>query len=136
VVYKPSDLVCWFHSRDSSTGTHRERDLSSNEHDKYSVGWICALPIEMAVVISMQDERHDSLPQTGQDHNNYTLGRVGSHNVATACLPGVTGVTYAVRAASQMCLTFTSLRFGLIVGIGGGVPREESDITLGGIVVS
>ncbi|KAF2996229.1 hypothetical protein E8E13_003063 [Curvularia kusanoi] len=31
---------------------------------------------------------------------------------------------------------FTHVRFGLMVGIGGGVPNEESDIRLGDVVVS
>ena len=109
---------------------------SSTEHQKYTVGWICALPIEMAVAVGMLDERHDSLPQNPHDHNNYTLGRVGPHYVAIACLPaGVTGVTSAARVASQMRATFTALRFGLMVGVGGGVPSEENDIRLGDVVV-
>jgi nucleoside phosphorylase len=107
------------------------------DHDDYTVGWICALPIEMAVAVGMLDERHESLPQNPYDHNNYTLGRVGPHNVAIACLPaGVTGVTSAARVASQMRSSFTSLRFGLMVGIGGGVPSKENDIRLGDVVVS
>ena len=114
-----------------------ERSFSRNEHDKYTVGWICALPIEMAVAVGMLDERHDSLPQNRHDHNNYALGRIGSHHVAIACLPaGVTGVTSAARVASQMRSTFPALRFGLMVGIGGGVPSEEYDIRLGDVVVS
>jgi hypothetical protein len=32
--------------------------------------------------------------------------------------------------------TFTSLRFGLMVGIGGGVPSKEHDIRIGDVVVS
>jgi nucleoside phosphorylase len=133
--------VCWSHSRDSlSTVTQLpavERSFSRNEHDKYTVGWICALPIEMAVAVGMLDERHDSLPQNSHDHNNYTLGRIGSHHVAIACLPaGVMGVTPAARVASQMRSTFPALRFGLMVGIGGGVPSEEYDIRLGDVVVS
>jgi nucleoside phosphorylase len=32
--------------------------------------------------------------------------------------------------------TFTALRFGLLVGIGGGVPSAEHDVRLGDVVVS
>jgi nucleoside phosphorylase len=35
-----------------------------------------------------------------------------------------------------MLPTFTSLRFGLMVGIGGGVPSKYADIRLGDVVVS
>jgi nucleoside phosphorylase len=106
-------------------------------HKDYTVGWICALANELAAARSMLDERHYSLLQDCRDHNNYTLGRIGPHNVAIACLPeGVTGVTSAARVAEEMLWTFTSLRFGLMVGIGGGAPDVENDIRLGDVVVS
>jgi hypothetical protein len=141
LTLKRSDIMYWPDSGDSfSTGIPRpatEHSFSSNEHDKYTVGWICALPIEMAVAVGMLDKRHNNLPQNPHDHNNYTLGQMGPHNVAIACLPaGVSGVTSAARVASQMRSTFTSLRFGLMVGIGGGVPSEENDIRLGDVVIS
>jgi nucleoside phosphorylase len=85
----------------------------------------------------MLDERHEMLPQPATDDNNYTLGRIGQHNVVIACLPaGVTGVTSAARVAEHMRATFTSLRFGLMVGIGSGVPSDQHDIRLGDVVVS
>jgi nucleoside phosphorylase len=107
------------------------------KHDDYTVGWICALATEMAVARAMLDERHDSLLQDRHDHNSYILGRVGPHNVAIACLPlGVMGVTSAARVAEQMSWTFQALRFGLMVGIGGGVPSAEDNVRLGDVVVS
>jgi nucleoside phosphorylase len=107
------------------------------QRQDYTVGWICALPIELAVAVALLDERHDALTQHPNDHNNYTLGRIGVHNVAVACLPsGMTGVTSAAVVATHMSLTFTSLRFGLMVGIGGGVPSHGHDIRLGDVVVS
>jgi nucleoside phosphorylase len=103
----------------------------------YKVGWICALPTEMAAAVCMLDERHEMLRQPATDDNNYTLGRIGQHNVVIACLPvGVTSVTSAARVAEHMRSTFISLRFGLMVGIGGGVPSEQHDIRLGDVVVS
>ena len=107
------------------------------EHREYTVGWICALPIEASAATGMLDEHHDSLPQQPHDSNNYTLGRIGGHNVVIACLPaGVTGTTSATIVAAQIRSTFTSLRFGLMVGIGGGVPSAENDIRLGDVVIS
>jgi nucleoside phosphorylase len=106
-------------------------------HEDYKVGWICALPVEMAAAVAMLDEHHDKLPQSSADHNTYQLGRIGSHNVAVACLPaGSTGTTSAAVVASQMLSTFTSIRFGLMVGIGGGAPNSDRDIRLGDVVVS
>lgn len=105
-------------------------------HYDYTVGWVSALPIELAAAQEMLDEQHDDLPQPDDDNNVYTLGRIGDHNVAIACLPaGQTGTNSAAAVAMQMKSTFRSLRFGLMVGIGGGVPSEEADIRLGDIVV-
>ena len=85
----------------------------------------------------MLDHEHDSLPQPLQDSNNYILGRIGAHNVIIACLPaGVTGTISAANVAFQTRATFTSLRFVLMVGVGGGAPSAENDIRLGDIVVS
>jgi nucleoside phosphorylase len=90
----------------------------------------------MAVALAMLDERHSSLPQDHHDHNTYALGSIGGHNLVLACLPaGMTGTMSAARVATQMLRTFTWLRFGLMVGIGGGVPSEEHDIRLGDVVV-
>ena len=106
-------------------------------HEDYTVGWISALPTEAAAAVGMLDERHSTLPSRPQDNNNYTFGRVGVHNVVIACLPsGVTGTISAAKVATQMLSTFTGLRFGLMVGIGGGIPSEEHDIRLGDVVVS
>jgi nucleoside phosphorylase len=105
----------------------------------YTVGWICALPIEMTVAVGMLDEFHDSrsLLKDSRDHNTYMLGRIGNHHVAIACLPsGTYGLTSAALTAGQMLWTFPSLKMGLMVGIGGGVPSEEHDIRLGDVVVS
>lgn len=55
--------------------------------DDYTVAWICALPLEMAAAQAMLDQIHDDLPIPPQDHNSYTLGRIGKHDVVIACLP-------------------------------------------------
>ncbi|EEA22878.1 hypothetical protein EYB25_005646 [Talaromyces marneffei] len=102
----------------------------------YTVAWICALPIEMAAAEAMLDERHPALPTIAGDDNTHVAGRVGSHNVIIACLPaGVYGTTSAANVASQMRLTFPGIRFGLMVGIAGGVPTADHDIRLGDVVV-
>ncbi|CAG8934788.1 unnamed protein product [Penicillium salamii] len=106
-------------------------------HDAYTVGWISALPIEMAAARAALDEEHGKLPTPKSDSNNYALGEIRGHNVAIACLPsGVYGTTTAAFVASQMLSTFPSIRFGLMVGVGGGVPSKGFDIRLGDIVVS
>jgi nucleoside phosphorylase len=82
----------------------------------------------------MLDEEHEIFA----NYNSiYTLGRIGEYNVVIACLPeGQIGTNSAAAVAVQMKLVFTSIRFGLMVGIGGGVPSMEADIRLGDVVVS
>lgn len=105
-------------------------------HEDYTVGWICALPIEMAAARLMLDEEHQA-PQSLNESTLYTLGRIGEHNVVIAGLPaGRTGTGSAATAAVRMMTTFKRIRFGLMVGIGGGVPNAENDIRLGDVVIS
>ncbi|CAN9183859.1 unnamed protein product [Alternaria alternata] len=105
--------------------------------EDYTVGWVCALPVELAAAQEMLDEEHDTPRYDAHDTNLYTCGRVGEHNVVIACLPeGQTGTSSAAAVAAQMKSTFSSTRFGLMVGIGGGVPSEEADVRLGDVVVS
>ncbi|PYI05726.1 hypothetical protein BO78DRAFT_419278 [Aspergillus sclerotiicarbonarius CBS 121057] len=86
----------------------------------YTVGWICALPTELAVAEAMLDEIHPALPLPPNDHNAYTLGEIRGHNVAIACLPsGEYGIASAATVAVQMQATFGCIRYSLMVAIGG-----------------
>ncbi|KGO41142.1 Tetratricopeptide-like helical [Penicillium expansum] len=106
-------------------------------HDDYTVAWICALPLEMTAAKTMLDKLHHPLSQPKSDHNAYTFGSVSGHNIVVACLPsGVYGTTSAAVVLAHMLPTFPSLRFGLMVGIGGGVPSRDADIRLGDVVIS
>lgn len=54
-----------------------------------------------------------------------------------ASLPtGRYGTTPAATAAAQMLSSFPNIKFGLMVGIGGGIPNNDNDIRLGDVVVS
>ncbi|KAL2827973.1 hypothetical protein BDW59DRAFT_159931 [Aspergillus cavernicola] len=111
--------------------------VTSLSTSDYTVGWICALPSELAAAKAMLDEVHKELPVQPHDPNAYILGRIGAHNVVIAGLPnGQYGVTSAAVVATNLLSAFGSIRFGLMVGIGGGIPREGFDIRLGDIVVS
>ncbi|KAH8702013.1 nucleoside phosphorylase domain-containing protein, partial [Talaromyces proteolyticus] len=92
----------------------------------------------MAAAKAILDEIHNPLPRVLSDYNAYTLGRLCGHNVAMTCLPsGVYGTVSAATVLVQMLSTFQKLQFGLMVGIGGGVPTaSNADIRLGDVVVS
>jgi nucleoside phosphorylase len=85
----------------------------------------------------MLDEEHKDLEREANDENLYSLGSIGGYNVVIVCLPaGRIGNNPAAVVATQMRATFKKIRFGLMVGIGGGVPSAEVDIRLGDVVVS
>ncbi|OQV03529.1 NACHT domain-containing protein [Cladophialophora immunda] len=108
-----------------------------HHREDYTVGWVCALPIELAAAKEMLDEEHEAFDHDANDTNIYSLGKMCGHNVVIACLPeGQPGTNSAATVAVQMKSAFRSLRFGLMVGIGGGVPSDEADIRLGDVVVS
>jgi nucleoside phosphorylase len=105
------------------------------------VGWVCALPVELAAAKEMLDEAHVAYVRdvhvNYKDENIYSLGSIAGHNVVIVCLPsGRIGNNPAAAVAAQMRATFKEIRFGLMVGIGGGVPSAEKDIRLGDVVVS
>jgi nucleoside phosphorylase len=107
--------------------------------DEYTVGWVCALPVELAAAQEMLDEEHHELERDPADNNEnlYALGSIGGHNVAIVCLPaGRIGNNPAAVVATQLRATFKAIRFGLMVGTGGGVPSAEADVRLGDVVVS
>ncbi|RDW63402.1 hypothetical protein BP6252_10947 [Coleophoma cylindrospora] len=109
----------------------------SNPKD-YTIGWICAISTEYVAAQAFLDEKHEG-PESvsAHDNNDYTLGRIGKHNVVVAVLPdGEYGISSATGVAKDMLHSFPNVRIGLMVGIGGGAPSLKHDIRLGDIVVS
>ncbi|CAI7621322.1 unnamed protein product [Penicillium glandicola] len=106
-------------------------------HSDYTVGWICALPqTELVAAGAMLDDEYPAIQAADpNDSNSYLSGRIGDHNVVIACLPAEqTGKVSAATVAKDMVRSFPAIRFGLMVGIGGGAPyyggRDEGDIDL------
>ncbi|GKT61935.1 G-protein beta WD-40 repeats containing [Colletotrichum tofieldiae] len=111
-----------------------------SDPDFYTIGWICALVTEYVAAQVFLDEKHEP-PESvaAHDNNEYTLGRMGNHNIVIAVLPdGQYGLSMATAVARNMLHSFKNIRVGLMVGIGGGAPTSDSDrdIRLGDIVVS
>ncbi|RKK23692.1 hypothetical protein BFJ66_g17403 [Fusarium oxysporum f. sp. cepae] len=106
--------------------------------EDYTIGWICALQEEFEATCRMLDEEFGG-PETGDinDNNTYVFGRIHEHNVVIGCLPdGRYGIGSAAVVSRDMVRSFPSLKFALMVGIGGGAPTPDRDIRLGDVVVS
>ncbi|KAE8155270.1 nucleoside phosphorylase domain-containing protein [Aspergillus avenaceus] len=110
-------------------------------YEAYTVGWISTLPCELNAARALLDEEHERLPSPPKDDNVYLLGRMEEHNVAIVIL-GPCGPCSASQAVTNLVRTFPSIRFGLLVGVGGGAPKPphssnpRMDIRLGDVVVS
>ena len=106
-------------------------------HDNYSIAWICTLEMDLIAAKLMLDEEHERLPETPSDDNVYTLGTIAGHNVVISG-SFQSGFSAVATGINHMRRTFPNLKFGLSVGIGGGVPVKTDNglIRLGDIVVS
>ena len=111
---------------------------SSMPNADFAIGWICASAHELSASRAMLDKEFGAPEdQDPHDDNIYVLGQIAGHNVVLASLAaGKYGNEPAVTVAKDMLRTFTSMKFGLLVGIGGGVPSRSADIRLGDVVVS
>ncbi|KAL5086258.1 hypothetical protein Trisim1_009138 [Trichoderma cf. simile WF8] len=112
----------------------------SYSRDSYTIAWISALPHEQTAAIGMLDNQHarpHDFIQPPNDSNSYSWGDINSFNIVIASLPaGEYGTASAAGTAVTTLLSFPQVRFGLMVGIGAGVPRPGRDVRLGDIVVS
>ncbi|KAK6538431.1 hypothetical protein TWF694_010016 [Orbilia ellipsospora] len=103
--------------------------------DSYTVAIICPMGVELAPVVAMLDNPHRDLPFDSPRYK-YRFGSIGKHNVVVAVLPD-TGNNKAAALAIQLQNDFKCLKYGLLVGIGGGIPHVKTlDIRLGDVVVS
>ena len=110
----------------------------------FHVAIICATQTETNAVEVMFDDVWDPPTPYGKangDKNSYHHGRIGSHNVVLAYLPGL-GTVSAASSASTLGTSFRNLRLGLVVGICGGVPKikgrsgADTEVLLGDVIIS
>jgi nucleoside phosphorylase len=94
--------------------------------------------VEYVVAQEFLDEIHEKPSVVSpNDTNNYTLGKIGGHNVIIAVLRNSEYRTAsATSVATSILNTFHNIRIGLIVGISGGVLSERYNVRLGDIIVS
>ncbi|ETS81700.1 hypothetical protein PFICI_06702 [Pestalotiopsis fici W106-1] len=111
-------------------------DDESPPRKQYTVAILCALSKELKAVRMLFDQEYQNPDIAVEDTNSYACGRIGLHDVVTVSLPSATyGTNAAADAAVNLKRSFPSIRFCLLVGIGGGVPSLQHDIRLGDVVV-
>ncbi|KAH8170005.1 phosphorylase superfamily protein [Sarocladium implicatum] len=104
---------------------------------EYTIAVIFAMEVELNAFRFMLDEvYHDRPPRRPGDPNRYFFGRMRYHNVVLARPPEKQGTGAAATVVSHLSRTFPSIKWRLLVGVGGGVPGPQHDIQLGDVVVS
>ncbi len=110
----------------------------------YHVAWISPSGnIELLPTRLMLDEYHKAPPyETRNDDNTYIFSAINDHAIVVAtCPPGDQGNANAGRLTGSMFKTFPNIKMAVLVGIGGGIPRQPAsedpldDIHFGEVVV-
>jgi nucleoside phosphorylase len=106
---------------------------------QFTIGWICPLPLEKEAARLVLDKEY---PQEEVQYQNafYLGGQVGNHKIVIGVQRRI-GLTGAAILAEKMRAGFPNIKYFLLVGIAGGVPRygpvgAVSEIVLGDVVVS
>lgn len=125
---------------DNTAESQRTPQTRTRDPKSYTVGIICALAREFAVVRALLDQTFASVdtPEVTEDDTNiYAFGQIGPHMVVSTCLPaGIYGNNPAAICAGHMRRSFGNVQFCFLVGVGGGIPSLAADIRLGDVVVS
>ena len=77
----------------------------------YTVGWICAVTTEYVAAQAFLDVKYEGLECVSpNDNNDYTLRKVGKHNVVIAVLPkGEYSISSAASVARDMLHSFPNV---------------------------
>ncbi|OTA54143.1 purine and uridine phosphorylase [Hypoxylon sp. EC38] len=102
----------------------------------FEIGIICALTLEAQAVDAILDEEYKGFGKQPGDTNAYTTGRIGTHNVVLAHMPGM-GKSIASSGAASLRSSFIGVKVVLVVGICGGVPGSpQKEVLLGDVIIS
>ncbi|EGX45135.1 hypothetical protein AOL_s00173g236 [Orbilia oligospora ATCC 24927] len=114
----------------------QRRRLPSPCPEDFTIGWVSAIPAELAAAQAMFDEVYEDLDSIKGIEAIYSYGRIQGHNVVVGPLPdrGYGKISAAIMS-TRMEADFPSIKYFLMVGIGGGVPSAGKDIRLGDVVV-
>src|SRR5947207_3461329 len=100
-----------------------------SSREDFEIAIICALRTECDAVEALFDEFWEEDGTYGKapgDHNAYTMGRIGIHNVVLAFMPNM-GKAASASVAASFRSSFTRIKLGLVVGICGGSPTGTDD---------
>ncbi|KAK2469738.1 hypothetical protein H9L39_18553 [Fusarium oxysporum f. sp. albedinis] len=112
-----------------------------NNRRGFEIAIICALPLEADAIEALFDHYWDGdgllVRKAAGDHNAYSTGVIGCHNVVLVRMPGM-GKVHAAAAASNCRASFPNIKIALLVGLCGVAPfkRNGEEVVLGDVVIS
>lgn len=115
-------------------GANNEVRSPGPEIEHYTIGWICALKLELAASRPLLDEEYQPLRILGDD-TRYVLGRIGTHKIVMVCMADQYGTVKAASVATNLKRSFPAVSATLMVGVAGGVPSSTNDLRLGDVVI-
>ncbi|KAH8688668.1 hypothetical protein GQ44DRAFT_696068 [Phaeosphaeriaceae sp. PMI808] len=109
------------------------------KNHQFTIGWISPLPLEKEAARLVLDEEYPR-EEVRYQSAFYLGGRIGKHEVVIG-VQRIIGLSGATSLAERMRAGFPNIKYFLLVGIAGGVPRygpagAVSEIVLGDVVVS
>ncbi|KAK2777348.1 hypothetical protein FQN53_002264 [Emmonsiellopsis sp. PD_33] len=114
--------------------------VQKTEHAKLedcTIVWLCPLEVELRAAIAMLDTVFEDIPPIAKGQNViYTIGKVGSHNVAVVGYYQESGLAVSGSMVAEVLRDLPNLRWGLLVGIAGGIPSPGRDMQLGDVAVA
>lgn len=104
----------------------------------YTIVLFCPLVIEQRAACLVLDRVHAGIAERSIGQTVlYTFGEIASYNVAIAGYPaGEVGLGVSGSMVSEVLRDFPAIEFGLLVGIGAGIPSLHRDIRLGDVAVA
>ncbi|KAL4976917.1 hypothetical protein BDW66DRAFT_159351 [Aspergillus desertorum] len=108
----------------------------------FTIAWICPSRLEFVAARETFDLAYGKHPQIlhHSDTNAYELGKIGRNNVIIICLPPFPAAERPwlsrYEVYKQMKTTFPSVKVGIFVAVGSGIPSALHDIRLGDVVVA
>lgn len=103
------------------------------KNHQFTIGWISPLPLEKEAARLVLDEAY---PREEVQYQNafYLGGRIGEHEVVIG-VQRKWGLSQAAILAEKMRAGFPNIKYFLLVGIAGGVPRYGSSALREAIMV-
>ncbi|KAL2829430.1 purine and uridine phosphorylase [Aspergillus cavernicola] len=118
------------------------QEVSPFQNDKYQIAWICSNHIEMLPASEMLDREfgEPQIPLKTDKEYAMTLGIMGNHKIVILnLLTEENGDECGSALVAELLAKFPQIRFGVMVGVGAGIPDYEGDevrdIRVGDVVV-